>query len=172
MAVCIDIAAMDALLGSVTIVNSVRHALFVRKLSNRVREVEACKSNLGYEDHVFGAGLGDNERITLNDLGADGSVKDQIDQKQIDRTEEIILSMLASGEAVPAYQIYERGDLEGISVETMKRAKKLHWIEVKKKGKIWMWKLQGGGTLDTLDTLEGKKPELHGKEGDQEGGQE
>lgn len=170
-----DIAAMDALLGSVTIVNSVRHALFVKKLSNRVREVEVCKSNLGYEDTVFSVEMDATNRIIIHDLGIEGSTADEINRGQIDRAEEIILSMIGSGEEVPAYQIYERGELESISVETMKRAKKLHRIDVRKRGKIWVWRYkeegQGGDIVDTLDTLQANILKSIEKEEGQEGGQ-
>ena len=137
-----DITAMDALLGSVYIVNSVRHALFIKKDSNRVRTVEICKSNLGFEDHYFRAEMGDNKRVNLKYQGLLGDDDSGVDDSQLGRAEEIILSMLANGEKVPAYQIYERGKAEGISAETIKRAKKLHHIYSKKIGKCWKWWLE------------------------------
>jgi len=174
-----DITAMDALLGSVTIVNSVRHALFIRKLSGRVREVEVCKSNLGFEDHFFKATLDDNKRINLEHRGLLDEKDDETDPSQIDKAEEIILSMIGGGDWGAAYEIYRRGEMEEISVETIKRAKKLYDIEVKKRGKIWMWRLkpqkeegQGEGEgLTPLTPLRVKQPELFDKEEGQEGGQ-
>ena len=170
-----DITAMDALLGSVTIVNSVRYALFIRKQSSRVRDVEVCKSNLGYEDHYFKSQINDFNRVEMQYMGLRGD-EDELDQGQLDRAEEIILSMLGKGEAVPAFQIYKLGEGEGISVETMKRVKKLHKIEVKKRGKAWFWQLKGTfaappDTLDLLDTLQRNSPNIIEKEEGQEGGQ-
>ena len=85
--------------------------------------------------------LTDEIRIELSYAGILGTDDEPIDQRQLDKAEKIILAMLASGEAVPAYQIYNRGEIEEISVETMKRAKKLHNISTRRKGKIWVWQL-------------------------------
>ena len=137
-----DITAMDALLGSVYIVNSVRHALFIKKDSNRVRTVEICKSNLGFEDHYYRNEMDDDKRVNLKYMGLLGDDDACVEDSQLGRAEEIILSLLANGEKVPAYQIYERGESEGISAETMKRAKKLHNINTKKIGKCWKWWLE------------------------------
>ncbi len=137
-----DITAMDALLGSVTIVNSVRHALFIRKLSNKVREVEVCKSNLGYEDHFFRAEMSPDNRIILAHEGLRGDGDDTADQGQLDKAEELVLSMLSPGEWVPAYQIFNAAEGKEISVESVRRAKKLHNIDVKRHGKTWKWRLE------------------------------
>ena len=140
---------MDALLGSVTIVNSVRHALFTTKKTNRTRMVEVCKTNLGFEDHYFRSLLNDKNRIELQDMGIMGSGEggdklSEEQQSQLDKAEEIILAMVGNGKPVPAHLIYNRGEEAGIHSETMKKAKKLHPITAFQKGKRWMWQLQTG----------------------------
>jgi RecA-family ATPase len=136
-----DIAAMDALLGSVTIVNCVRHALFLRKKSNRTRTVEVCKSNLGFEDHLFTSSL-NNNRIILDHKGEIGSDDGEpVDQSQLDKAEMLLLAQLGKGDAVPAREIYQTGEFDGISVETIKKAKKMYVIKTFQRQRKWFWQM-------------------------------
>jgi hypothetical protein len=138
-----DLAAMDAMLGSVTIVNCVRHALFLRKRSDRTRTVEVCKSNLGFEDHWFTSELTPDNRIRLTHQGEMGGETgdEPVDQSQLGKAEMILLAQLGEGTPVRAATIYQLGERDGISADTMKKAKKLYVIDTFQKDRAWYWKM-------------------------------
>jgi hypothetical protein len=136
-----DGIAMDLFLGSVTVVNAIRYGLFMTKKTNRLREVEVAKSNLGHDDIFWNAEMTPDHRIQLTYAGVRGDDADQGDLNQVDKAEEIILSMLHGGEPVPAYLIYSAGEREGICDKTMKRAKRLRGVDSFQQGKRWFWRL-------------------------------
>jgi hypothetical protein len=136
-----DMVAMDAFLGSVSIVNAIRYGLFMVKKTNRLREVEVAKSNLGHDDIYFNAEMTQDHRVALTYAGVRHAEADQDDLSQLDKADEIILTMLRSGEAVPANLILESGKQQGISDRTMKTAKKLRNVESFQVGKRWLWRL-------------------------------
>jgi hypothetical protein len=152
-----DGAAMDLFLGSVSIVNAIRYGLFMVKKTNRLREVEVAKSNLGHDDIFFNAELTPDHRVSLTYAGIRGDEADQADLSQLDKADEIILSMLLSGEAVPAYLIYGAGEQQGISDRTMKAAKKLRHVDCFQDGKRWMWRLPAS-ELKKMDSGNGVPP--------------
>ena len=136
-----DMVAMDAFLGSVSIVNAIRYGLFMVKKTNRLREIEGAKSNLGHDDIYFNAEMTQDHRVALTYAGVRHAEADQDDLSQLDKADEIILTMLRSGEAVPANLILESGKQKGISDKTMKTAKKLRNVESFQVAKRWLWRL-------------------------------
>lgn len=135
-----EMAAMDAFLGSVTIVNAIRYGLFLRKKSVHQRTVEVAKSNLGNDDMLFNSEMDANGRIQMTYAGMVGA-EDEPNPTQLERANEIILSFLGLGEAVRAQTIYHRGEVEGISDRTMKAAKKPLGVESFQKRKAWYWRI-------------------------------
>jgi hypothetical protein len=119
--------------------------------------VEVAKSNLGHDDIFFNAELTPDHRVSITYAGVRGDEADQADLSQLDKAEEIILSMLLSGEAVPAYLIYGAGEQQGISDRTMKAAKKLRHVDCFQDGKRWMWRLPAS-ELKKMDSGNGVPP--------------
>jgi hypothetical protein len=134
-----DMTAMDAFLGSVTIVNAIRYGLFVRKTGLR-RTVEVAKSNLGYDDMVFDSEIDTTGRIQLTCTGVIGA-EDGSDPTKLELAEEVILSYLGQGNEAAAFQIYECGKGQGISDKTMKKAKKELKVKSYQKGNRWYWRI-------------------------------
>lgn len=134
-----DMVAMDAFLGSVSIVNAIRYGLFMVKKTNRLREVEVAKSNLGHDDIYFNAEMKPDQRVSLTYAGIRGDEADQGGLSKLDKAEEIILNMLRSGKAVPANHMLGEGQRQGISDKTMKAAKKRLKVNSLQAGGGWMW---------------------------------
>lgn len=143
-----DVATIDSFQGSVSIANSIRYGLFIRKKTKRLREIEVAKSNLGNDGIFFRAELGKDNRIIIERIGTMGGDIDEADETQLDRAEEIILAALGAGEEVPAFMIYKRGEEAGISAVTMKKAKKMRNIESFQRAKKWFWRLPNSGMVN------------------------
>ena len=141
---------MDLFLGSVSIVNAIRHALLMVKKTNRLREIVVAKSNLGViENTCFNTELTPECRVNLTFGGIEGDfTDDQNNQTQIDLAEEIILAMLKPGETVPAQDIFDAGKKQGVSEKAMKTVKKLRKIISIRKEGHWAWHLPQPDFLD------------------------
>jgi hypothetical protein len=141
----------DQVLGSVTIINAVRHALGMVKTAGQARLIEIIKTNLEGEGDRFRCIMEDDGRIATSFIGTRGqgfedAIDGAADNDQMDRADQLILSMLKDGSEVPAKAIYDAGEARNpkIHSETLKMAKKAYGAGILsfQKGKRWYWRME------------------------------
>ena len=163
-------------LGSIDIYAAARSVLTVGKLplDENMRAIVHTKSNLAPLGKSQAFGLDENGYFTwLGDCDAtvDEVMNDRPKQEsQFAKARRLLETKLAHG-AVPAVDIMQMADDEGISFKTFKRAKDALGVISFKQGGRWYWDLpvEGGYREAEQESQEGQEPEIHATHDFQEG---
>ena len=135
-------------LGSIDFRAAARSVLLIGRLKNdpTVRVIVHDKSSLAPEGKSLAFGLGDEEGFRWLD-GYDGISAEELlcgftAESKTAAAEELIRSMLDSGQEIMAENVFRAAEEKGISRRTVNEAKKsIPNIVTRKNGKYWFWSL-------------------------------
>jgi len=123
---------LDSIAGNPAITAAVRQVLSVRKKSAYVRTIKQAKSNVGL-----------TPELELIKVGKDIIIR-QPDQEseegQTDRAEALLIELFKDKDTIPAKDIFEEAEKEGILEHPLKDAKKRLGMQSSKIGERWFWK--------------------------------
>ena len=123
---------LDKSAGSPAITAAVRQVLSVTKKSAYVRSIRQAKSNVGV-----------STELELIKAGKDIIIR-QPDQEseegQTDRAEALLIELFKDNDTIPANEIFEEAEKDGILEHPLKDAKKRLGMQSIKIGDRWFWK--------------------------------
>lgn len=136
-------------LGSIDFRAAARSVLLIGRLRSEpnVRVLVHDKSSLAMEGKSVAFSLGTEEGFHwlegYDDITADALLSDFGSETKTAEAEQMILSLLESGEPVPSAKIYEHAKARNISERTVKLAKEhIGGVTTRKVGKQWVWVLE------------------------------
>lgn len=123
---------LDKSAGSPAITAAVRQVLSVTKKSAYIRSIRQAKSNVGI-----------STELELIKAGKDIIIR-QPDQEseegQTDRAEALLIELFKDRDTIPASEIFEEAEKDGILEHPLKDAKKRLGMQSSKIGDRWFWK--------------------------------
>jgi hypothetical protein len=136
-------------MGSIDFTASARSVLLAGHVDHDDGSMERAlvhiKSNLAPLGPPIGYVLGHPFEWTTSTLTANDILNEPIGRgKKTDEAVDLIRTLLAGDEAVPAKEVFAAGKEAGISERTMKEAKKKLHVKSGKKDKKWAWYLPKG----------------------------
>ena len=123
---------LDSIAGSPAITAAVRQIFSVRKKSAYVRSIKQAKSNVGIAPELELIKAGKDIIIRQPDQ--------ESEEGQIDRAEALLIELFRDKDTIPARDIFEEAEKEGILEHPVKDAKKRLHMQSIKIGDKWFWK--------------------------------
>jgi len=134
-------AALNRVSGNTSITAAVRHVLSIKKKTDLIRTIKCSKSNI--DDTIPGLeAVKCGNKIIINQAGQ------ATDETQSHKTEVFLTQMFSQREKIPATEIYDEGEKQGLSSPLLKKVKKKIGIESQQckeeKRWFWVWSIRNG----------------------------